>query len=104
MHSKGCPYVIYWKHAFSSYAACHFRQALLSLVQSSCRHMWDAFQLAHASFSLYYVQNNYVLPRDSQNITGKLGPRLLGAPAKIKIDLPEINMDEEEGPSDPSLL
>ncbi|KAJ6826948.1 AT-rich interactive domain-containing protein 4 [Iris pallida] len=101
MHSKGCPYVIYWKHAFSSYAASHFRQALLSVVQSSCSHMWDAFQLAHASFSLYCVRNNYVLPRDSQNITGKLGPRLFGAPAKIKIDLPEINMDEEEGPSEP---
>ncbi|KAJ6825483.1 AT-rich interactive domain-containing protein 4 [Iris pallida] len=101
MHSKGCPYVIYWKHAFSFYAASHFREALLSVVQSSCSHMWDAFQLAHASFSLYCVRNNYVLPDNSQNVTGMLGPQLLGAPAKIKIDPPEVNMEEDEGLSEP---
>lgn len=32
-HVQGIPYVIYWKHEFSSYAACHFRHALLSVVQ-----------------------------------------------------------------------
>lgn len=30
---QGIPYVIYWKNAFSCYAACHFRNALFSVVQ-----------------------------------------------------------------------
>ncbi|KAK1263395.1 AT-rich interactive domain-containing protein 4 [Acorus gramineus] len=94
LYAKGIPYVIYWKNFFSSYAACHFRQALMSVVQSSCSHMWDAFQLASASFRLYCVQNNYVV--DSQNATGKLGPHLLGEAPKISMVLPEKDMDEEE--------
>ncbi|KAF8401159.1 hypothetical protein HHK36_014463 [Tetracentron sinense] len=96
LHSKGVPYVIYWKNAFSCYAACHFRQALLSVVQSSCSHTWDAFQLAHASFRLYCVRNDHVLPSNSHIVSGKLGPRLLGDPPKINIAQPEIDGDEEE--------
>ncbi|XP_057981938.1 AT-rich interactive domain-containing protein 4 isoform X2 [Malania oleifera] len=34
LHLKGIPYVIYWKNAFSCYAACHFRHALFSVLQS----------------------------------------------------------------------
>lgn len=30
---QGIPYVVFWKNAFSQYAACHFRQALFSVVQ-----------------------------------------------------------------------
>ena len=30
---QGVPYIIYWKNAFSCYAACHFRHSLLSVVQ-----------------------------------------------------------------------
>ncbi|XP_008783147.2 AT-rich interactive domain-containing protein 4-like [Phoenix dactylifera] len=96
LHLKGIPYVIYWKSAFSSYAASHFRQALLSVVQSSCSHTWDAFQLAHASFRLYCVRNNYVLPADSQKVSGKPGPRLLGDAPKINITPPDKIMDEEK--------
>ncbi|KAK9275209.1 hypothetical protein L1049_022471 [Liquidambar formosana] len=91
--------VIYWKNTFSCYAACHFRQALLSVVQSSCSHTWDAFQLAHASFRLYCVRNNNVLPSNNQNVSGKLGPRLLGDPPKINIVPPEVDVEEEESPS-----
>ncbi|KAL6331084.1 hypothetical protein AAG906_009512 [Vitis piasezkii] len=93
LHSKGVSYVIYWKNAFSCYAACHFRQALFSVVQSSCSHTWDAFQLAHASFRLYCVQNNTV-PSNNQKVSGKLGPCLLGDPPKINVVPPEV--DEEE--------
>ncbi|XP_058108703.1 AT-rich interactive domain-containing protein 4 [Magnolia sinica] len=96
LHSKGVPYVIYWKNAFSCYAACHFRQALLSVVQSSCSHTWDAFQLAHASFRLYCVRNNHVSPSNCQKVSGKLGPRLLGEPPKINIVPPENEVEEEE--------
>lgn len=101
LHSMGVPYVIYWKNAFSCYAACHFRQALLSVIQSSCSHTWDAFQLAHASFRLYCVRNNNVLPLNNQNISGKLGPRLLGDPPKIDIVQPEVDEEEEESSSGP---
>uniref|UniRef100_A0A5B6Z6T6 ARID domain-containing protein n=2 Tax=Davidia involucrata TaxID=16924 RepID=A0A5B6Z6T6_DAVIN len=101
LHSKGIPYVIYWKNAFSCYAACHFRHAIFSVVQSSSSHTWDAFQLAHASFRLYCVQNNLVLPANSQKVNGKLGPRLLGDPPKINIAPPEIGAgDDEESSSD----
>ncbi|KQJ90354.1 AT-rich interactive domain-containing protein 4 [Brachypodium distachyon] len=95
VHSKGIPYVIYWRNSFSSYAASHFRHALLSVVQSSVSHTWDSFQLAHASFRLYCVRNNHV-----QSV--KLGPRLLGDAPKINISAPENEMAEEEGSSDVS--
>ncbi|KAF5182829.1 At-rich interactive domain-containing protein [Thalictrum thalictroides] len=96
LHLKGIPYVIYWTNAFSCYAACHFRHAMLSVIQSSRCHTWDAFQLAHASFRLYCVRNSYVLPSKSYNISGKLGPHLLGDPPKISICTLEKNVDEEE--------
>ncbi|CAD6224899.1 unnamed protein product [Miscanthus lutarioriparius] len=96
VHSKGIPYVIYWRNSFSSYAASHFRHALMSVVQSSVSHTWDAFQLAHASFRLYCVRNNHV-----QSV--KLGPRLLGDAPKINISPPETEMVDEEGSSEVAL-
>ncbi|PSS07285.1 AT-rich interactive domain-containing protein [Actinidia chinensis var. chinensis] len=98
--SKGIPYVIYWKNAFSRYAACHFRHALFSVVQSSSSHTWDAFQLAHASFRLYCVRNNLVFPANSQKSNDKLGPHLLGEPPKINGTPPEIvtGDDDESSP------
>ncbi|XVE70779.1 hypothetical protein DITRI_Ditri10aG0098200 [Diplodiscus trichospermus] len=97
LHSKGVPYVIYWKNTFSCYAACHFRQALLSVIQSSCSHTWDAFQLAHASFRLYCLQNNNIVCSNSQKQSVKPGPHLLGEPPKIDVSQPEVDMQEEEG-------
>uniref|UniRef100_A0A803KQW0 ARID domain-containing protein n=1 Tax=Chenopodium quinoa TaxID=63459 RepID=A0A803KQW0_CHEQI len=35
IHSKGVPYVIFWRNAFSCYAAAHFRHAFFSVVQSA---------------------------------------------------------------------
>ncbi|KAK3013038.1 hypothetical protein RJ639_008239 [Escallonia herrerae] len=101
LYTKGIPYVIYWKNAFSCYAACHFRHALLSVVQSSSSHTWDAFQFAHASFRLYCVRNNLVLPNTIQKSSGKLGPRLLGDPPKIDVASPEtVGADDEESSPD----
>ncbi|KAG5538031.1 hypothetical protein RHGRI_025202 [Rhododendron griersonianum] len=101
LHSKGIPYVIYWKNTFSCYAACHFRHALFSVVQSSSSHTWDAFQLAHASFRLYCIRNNLVLPANSQKSNDNLGPHLLGEPPKINVTPPELAAgDDEEGSPD----
>lgn len=98
LHSKGIPYVIYWKNTFLHYAACHFRQALFSVVQSSSSHTWDAFNLAHASFSLYCARNNLVLPDTSQETNGNLGPHLIGEPPKIDVAPVEmVEGDDEEG-------
>ncbi|KAE8675988.1 AT-rich interactive domain-containing protein 4 [Hibiscus syriacus] len=97
LHSKGVPYVIYWKNTFSRYEACHFRQALLSVIQSSCSHTWDAFQLAHASFRLYCLWNNNIASSDSQKRSVKPGPCLLGDPPKIDVSQPEVDMQEEDG-------
>ncbi|KAK8660687.1 hypothetical protein V6N13_051602 [Hibiscus sabdariffa] len=96
LHSKGVPYVIYWKNTFSPYAACHFRQALLSVIQSSCSHTWDAFQLAYASFRLYCVRNNNSVSSNIQKQSVKPGPCLLGEPPKIDVSQPEVDMQEEE--------
>ncbi|KAK1307671.1 AT-rich interactive domain-containing protein 4 [Acorus calamus] len=104
LYAKGIPYVIYWKNTFSSYAACHFRQALLSVVQSSCSHTWDAFQLANASFRLYCVRNNYVCPVNSEKSSNKLGPHLLGEAPKINVILPEKDMGEEDDEGSPANL
>ncbi|KAH7680009.1 Zinc finger RING/FYVE/PHD-type protein [Dioscorea alata] len=94
LHFKGVPYVIYWKNAFSSYAASHFRHSLFSVIQSSCSHACDAFQLAHASFRFYCVRNGVVLPDGCQKSTDKLGPHLIG-------DAPKINIEPlDKGPDD----
>ncbi|XP_076926792.1 AT-rich interactive domain-containing protein 4-like [Bidens hawaiensis] len=100
LHTKGIPYVIYWKNSFSCYAACHFLHALLSVIQSSSSHTWDAFQLAHSSFRLYCVRNNHVLPNNSENDHNTLGPSLLGDPPKINVPLPEAGgeVDDEKFP------
>ncbi|KAH6821847.1 ARID/BRIGHT DNA-binding domain-containing protein [Perilla frutescens var. hirtella] len=89
LHSKGVPYVIYWKDSFSCYAASHFRNALFSVIQSSSCHTWDAFQLADASFRLHCLRNNCVLP-DGQKVSDELGPNLVGDPPIITVDIPEI--------------
>ncbi|KAK8343498.1 hypothetical protein V6Z12_A07G019000 [Gossypium hirsutum] len=96
LHSKGVPYVIYWKNTFSRYVACHFRQALLSVIQSSCSHTWDAFQFANASFRLYCVRNNNIVSSNSQKQSIKPGPHLLGEPPKIDVSQPEVDMQEQE--------
>ncbi|PIA50511.1 hypothetical protein AQUCO_01300919v1 [Aquilegia coerulea] len=103
VYSKGVPYVIYWKNSFSCYAACHFREALLSVVQSSCSHTWDAFQLAHASFRLYCLRNNHVSPVNNHKYSGKPGPQLLGEAPKINIIQVEKDVGGEEEDSSDTL-
>ena len=85
--------MVYWRNSFSSYTASHFRHALMSVIQSSCSHTWDAFQLAHASFRLYCVRNNYV-----QSV--KLGPRLLGDAPKTNVIHAGNEVNKEEGCSE----
>ncbi|KAM4099613.1 hypothetical protein ACB094_05G005000 [Castanea mollissima] len=96
LHTKGIPYVIYWRNAISCYAACHFRHALFSVVQSSSTHTWDAFQLARASFRLYCVRNSQVLPTNSHKVNDELGPCLLGDRLKINVDPPEVDAEEDD--------
>ncbi|MBA0744866.1 hypothetical protein Gogos_007469 [Gossypium gossypioides] len=80
LHSKGVLYVIYWKNSFSRYAACHFRQALLSVIQR-----------------LYCLWSNDIASSDNQKQSVKPGPSLLGEPPKIDVSQPEVDMQEEEG-------
>ncbi|TMW90035.1 hypothetical protein EJD97_016275 [Solanum chilense] len=101
LHAKGIPYVMYWKSAFSCYAASHFRHAFLCVAQSSTCHVWDAFQLAHASFRLYCVRNNFALSEMSQRDSDNVGPHLLGDPPNIDVPPPEAGPeDDEESNSD----
>ncbi|CAL1390133.1 unnamed protein product [Linum trigynum] len=97
LYSKGVPYVIYWTSTFSYYAALHFRQALFSVIQSSCSHTCDAFQLAHASFRLYCSQDSNGIPSNNQKSCSKSGPCLLGEPPKIDITPAETDAADEEG-------
>ncbi|KAK7294523.1 hypothetical protein RJT34_17412 [Clitoria ternatea] len=96
LNLKGIPYVIFWKNAFSCYAACHFRQAFVSVVQSSPTHTWDAFHLARASFELYCIQNSQVLPNDCNEAHSETGPHLLGDCLKINVDPPEMGEENDE--------
>uniref|UniRef100_A0A0D3H0Y5 Uncharacterized protein n=1 Tax=Oryza barthii TaxID=65489 RepID=A0A0D3H0Y5_9ORYZ len=93
LQSKGISYIMYWRYSLSSYAASHFRHSLLSVVQSSCSHAWDAFQLAYTSFEQYCVRNNEV-----QRLM--LGPHLLGDAPRIYITPPGNKMAEEEDTSE----
>ncbi|CAM8960951.1 unnamed protein product [Rhodiola kirilowii] len=99
LHAKGIPYIIYWKDTFSRHEACHFRQSLLSVLQSSCSHSWDAFQLAYASYKLYYVRNNHTSNDDEAGV--RMGPSLIGDPPKVDVVLPEIDAEDEESCSEP---
>ncbi|PKI61243.1 hypothetical protein CRG98_018391, partial [Punica granatum] len=94
LHSKGVPFVIYWKDALSRYETAHFRQALFSVVQSSCSHTWDAFQLAQASYRLYCLKNSNGFPHYMEST----GPQLLGDPPKIDIAQPGADAQGEESP------
>lgn len=59
------------------------------IYRSSSCHTWDAFQLADASFRLYCLRNNCVLP-DGERVDEELGPNLFGEPPRITVDIPEI--------------
>ncbi|CAL9247921.1 unnamed protein product [Arabidopsis halleri] len=97
LYSKGVQYVIYWKDVFSKYAACHFRHALFSVIQSSCSDTWDVFHVAEASFRLYCTSDNAVLPSNSnRKMNYEMGPCLLGEPPKIDVVSPEADELEEE--------
>ena len=63
---------------------------------SSSTHTWDAFQLADASFRLYCVRNNHVLPAKGHKISGELGPCLLGDSLKINVEPPAAEAEEDE--------
>lgn len=64
---------------------------------SSC-HTWDAFQLAHASYMLYCA-----LPDNSETVSGKVVPHILGDPPKIDVPPPELGGEEEEEGSSEAL-
>lgn len=66
---------------------------------SSSTHTWDAFHLALASFELYCVQNNQVLPFESHDASSDIGPHLIGNCLKINVDPPEVCEDDEESSS-----
>ncbi|KAM7480654.1 hypothetical protein LguiA_028867 [Lonicera macranthoides] len=120
LQCRGIPYVIYWKNTFSGYAACHFRHALFSVVQRtensisgaysivsipcSSSHTWDAFQLAHASFRLYCVRNNLVLPDNNLTHNDEIGPHILGDPPKIDVPQPEVGGEDDEEEGSPGSL
>lgn len=63
---------------------------------SSSTHAWDAFQLAYASFRLYCVQNNHVLPSKGHEISDEQGPCLLGDRLKINVDPPAADVEDDE--------
>ncbi|KAL5698562.1 hypothetical protein ACHQM5_029587 [Ranunculus cassubicifolius] len=96
LHRKGVPYVIHWRSSLSCYGACHFRHSLFSVIQSSCSHTWDAFQLAHASFTLHCVRNNHGVPAYRQTITADMGPHLLGNPPTAIVSPIKKHVDEED--------
>ncbi|KAL6585237.1 hypothetical protein OROMI_004526 [Orobanche minor] len=98
LHSKGIPYVIYWKNSFSCYAASQFRHALFSAIQSSSCHAWDAFQLAEASYRLHCLRNNI---DERQKNNDEFGPNILGESPTITVDVPEMedHVDDEESSS-----
>ncbi|KAG5021631.1 hypothetical protein JHK85_017973 [Glycine max] len=76
---------------------------LLMKTFSSSTHTWDAFHLARASFELYCVQNNQVLPSDSDDANSEMGPHLLGDRLKINVDPPEIDEEDDDESSPGSL-
>ncbi|KAL0912206.1 hypothetical protein M5K25_018166 [Dendrobium thyrsiflorum] len=85
---KGVPCVIYWNNSstITTYAACHFRQALFSVLQCTSGHAWDAFQFAHASFRLYCSKNKCILPASCLQVDRKIFPCFIGDAPKIHVN------------------
>lgn len=96
LHSKGIPYVIFWKYLVPRSAASHFLHALLAVLKSSRAHVWDAFQLAHASTSFYCLQKRSVSFDDKTIANSDLGLDLLGIPPKIDVSYPVEDIAEEK--------
>ncbi|XP_020256983.1 AT-rich interactive domain-containing protein 4-like isoform X2 [Asparagus officinalis] len=67
---------------------------------SSLSHIWDAFQLAFASFRLYCIKNSYVLPVNYQTAGDNIWPLLLGDEPKINITPEEPKGEEGTDPCD----
>ncbi|XP_030467799.1 AT-rich interactive domain-containing protein 4-like [Syzygium oleosum] len=95
LHSKGIPYVIYWKYSVPRAAAPYFLHALLSVLKSSRAHAWDSFQLAHASTSFCCLQRRSVSSDDMTQASSDLGLDLLGIPPEIDVSYPEEDIAEE---------
>lgn len=68
----------------------------LQIYCSSSTHTWDAFHLARASFELYCVKNNQVLPTDNNDAISDMGPHLLGDCLIINVDPPEMGEDDDD--------
>ncbi|OWM66853.1 hypothetical protein CDL15_Pgr002648 [Punica granatum] len=90
LQSKGVPYVIYWKNFVPAVAASHFYYALCSLLRSSAAHIWDAFQLAYASYRLYCLRKLNVSSEDDN-----FGIHLLGNAPEIDVFTPEVEVEED---------
>lgn len=89
---KGVPYVIYWKNSFTTYAACHFRLALFSVLKCTSGHAWDAFQFALASFRLYCSKNKSILPTSCLQVDRKICPCFIGDAPKIHVNIFEKSL------------
>ncbi|KAK4741470.1 hypothetical protein SAY87_025058 [Trapa incisa] len=91
LQSKGIPYVIYWKNFVPVIAAPHFYYALCSSLRSSTAHIWDAFQLASASYRLYCLHKLNVSSNDDN-----IGVHILGNPPEIEVFTPELEVGEDK--------
>lgn len=69
--------------------------ARFSMYCSSRAHVWDAFQLAHASTSFYCLQKRSVSSDDKTKVNTDLGLDLLGIPPEIVVSYPEEDIAEE---------
>jgi len=77
--------------------ACHLTShACFSICCSSRAHVWDAFQLAHASTSFYCLQKRSVSFDDKTIANSDLGLDLLGIPPKIDVSYPVEDIAEEK--------
>eukprot|EP01018_Ginkgo_biloba_P012967 Gb_05236 [translate_table: standard] len=93
---KGVPNVIVWRTSLTTTSKTLFRQAFLSALQS-CGEVWDAFQVAKASFHFHSSLLNLDSSRNGKQKGSICHPTILGKPPAVTYDHLIYKEASEEG-------
>ncbi|KAJ7552209.1 hypothetical protein O6H91_06G046200 [Diphasiastrum complanatum] len=97
LHGMGVLNVIFWKSSVTLPLAIQFRQALLAALRSPGCGVWEAFQLAKASFQMHCSQLRFVGATNGQQHFNPVQPIILGDLQELSDPPLKIDSGSEEG-------
>ncbi|KAJ7524785.1 hypothetical protein O6H91_17G021500 [Diphasiastrum complanatum] len=96
LHGMGILHVIFWKSSVTLPLAIQFRQALLAALRGPGCGVWEAFQLAKASFQMHCSQLRFGGGTNGQQHFNPVQPVILGNRQELS-DPPKMDSTSEEG-------